>query len=420
MINQATLESHQESSPRRRAARLCTAVFVPALLAIAGCGPEPEDSGNTQDPVGTTTPGTTVPDMTPAPTTTNGSPMPSTPGTTPDMAGAPVAAAPDACLNTGTPDADGNLLLLAQSEHNYRFSSELELSLTSVAPNSDLSFDWSALTADFLGHQVDPLADIDTVAVILWALTPEEVKAKLNADELGASSSKGAVAIYTENLVTSGSTHAAPTTSPEEQPKSEDFSVVGGGELPHAELLARFDPTQWDPALHSYTVMAMEGGQLGQGVKMVHAFQLDPNSTNTEIVVTPQSTVLSYETSLTELMPVKMPVGVNNVLVDWSQMEMNALGRPFLQRSVDQVLVAKYTQTPAELEQEFLDLELIAQETYRGEVAAGEEMALTGLANDAGQPFTGITADGTWILALMCGRCGNPAPWYLTVLTPCQ
>ena len=38
--------------------------------------------------------------------------------------------------------------------------------------------------------------------------------------------------------------------------------------------------------------------------------------------------------------------------------------------------------------------------------------------DSAGNPFTGITSDGTWLVGLICGNCQNPAPWYLSVLVP--
>lgn len=408
MTHRATVQPASESFSYRRACLSRSLLILPLLLSLAGCGEEPNDPGMTPGPITT---GTTPTGATDAPTGT--SPVPTAPDTSVPPAGG-------ACLNTTPPNDDGNYVFVAQPANNYRFSSSLAVSLTQVAPNTDLTFDWSALTVDFLGHSVDPLADIDTVVVVLWALTPEQVTEKLNADELGAAFNKGAMVIYTQNMVTSGSTHAAPPATPEAEPQSEDFQVPGGGALPHHEVMGRFDPMEWDPATHSYTVLVQEGGELGKGVRMVHAFQLDPASTTTELAITPQSASLSYDTSLRELTPVSMPVGVNNVLVDWSEMTMNAFGRPFLPRSVDEVLVAKYTQTPEQLEGEFLDLELIADEMYRGAVAAGSTQALTGLAKEDGTPFAGISNDGTWILALMCSSCANPAPWYLTLLTPCQ
>jgi len=45
---------------------------------------------------------------------------------------------------------------------------------------------------------------------------------------------------------------------------------------------------------------------------------------------------------------------------------------------------------------------------------------LSTFTNESGQPFTGIDDTGTWVLALSCGDCRNPAPWYLTILEPCS
>ena len=44
-----------------------------------------------------------------------------------------------------------------------------------------------------------------------------------------------------------------------------------------------------------------------------------------------------------------------------------------------------------------------------------------GLKDAGGQAFTGVDATGVWILALSCSvYCSSPAPWYLTVLKPCD
>jgi hypothetical protein len=315
-------------------------------------------------------------------------------------------AASGACISEGGLDEDGLINLVAHPDNNYAFSSTVMVNSVATMPNTELFFDWSTLTSDFLGHAVDPYADIDTVALILWELTHEEMTEKLNTDDLTAKYAAAAIALYTENEVVSGSVF--------------DFQVAGGGELPRDELMPRLDPEQYDPATHTYALMAQTGGVLGQGVKMVQAFHMDPTSTNTEVNITPESTGLTYEVNMTDLMPVSIPSASTNILVEWSDMETTALGLDWKIRSIQEVMVAKYTQSPEELEGEFLDLELIADEMYRGEVVAGDEFVLSDLAEETtGAPFTGVTADGTWVLALVCTRCGNPAPWYLTRLQPC-
>jgi hypothetical protein len=33
---------------------------------------------------------------------------------------------------------------------------------------------------------------------------------------------------------------------------------------------------------------------------------------------------------------------------------------------------------------------------------------------------SGVTPDGTWVLALRCSTCANPAPRFLTLLEPVE
>jgi hypothetical protein len=196
--------------------------------------------------------------------------------------------------------------------------------------------------------------------------------------------------------------------------------VPGGGELPREELMARLDPTIFDPATTSYTVTPAKGTVLTEGAQMVAAIQLDPASTNQTVVVDSTSTTLSYAADLQTLTQLALPAGRSDITMDWSMMMTNAMGRTFKKRSINEVLIAQYlTLTPADLEARFLDLELIADKMYRGEVAAGDKLSLTGLTDTAGAPFTGIDANGTWIIALICGSCANPAPWFLSTLARC-
>ncbi len=316
-------------------------------------------------------------------------------------------------------DEDGNWVLLAKEANNYAFSSTIEVATTTVAANSELFFDWSALTTDFMGHGLDPMANIDMLSLIIWKLNHAEMQEKLNSDQLGASDTLGGsvIALYTEKARTDGSIF--------------DFNIPGSGPRPADEpedakvefqnqVLGRLNPAEIDPATHTYTIMAQEGYVLGEGVRMVQAFTLSETETNTQVAITPTSSTLTYNADLTSLTPVMMPAGVSNILVNWEEIETNALGREFEDRSIEEVMVAKYSLTPEQLQGEFLDLEYVHDEMYRGPVVAGEELVLSDLSDENGMPFTGITADGTWIVALVCGYCGNPAPWYITVVQACQ
>jgi hypothetical protein len=153
---------------------------------------------------------------------------------------------------------------------------------------------------------------------------------------------------------------------------------------------------------------------------MMQSFKLDPASTNTHVAMTDASTLLDYTVDFEQLQPTLVPAGQAAINVDWSSMSVNALGYEFKPIKITDVRVARYDETPVQLEARFLDLETLAKETFTGPVLEGTALSLDTLTNSAGQHFGGITAAGTWVLALECGECRNPAPWYMTVLKPCE
>ena len=114
-----------------------------------------------------------------------------------------------------------------------------------------------------------------------------------------------------------------------------------------------------------------------------------------------------------------VPGGTAALMLDWSQMQTNALGAQFKEGYVTSAVVGHYTQTPAELEAAFLDLDSIATATYRAAIDAGSVLDFTMLKDAGGAPFPGIDDSGTWLVGLFCGNCRNPAPWYMTILKTC-
>jgi hypothetical protein len=295
--------------------------------------------------------------------------------------------------------------ITANVVNNYSFSSTLSFPPITVQPDTELTFDWSSVTTDFLGHPIDPRTGVDSVNLMLWHLTQEELQTKLNADALAQRDLAVIASYYTDNMVTE-----APLFS---------FTSVGMPLTPEV-ILPYVSVSNYPPEDFTYTVMIAVGEELGQGTRMIQAFKLDPNSTNTRVSVTSTSTHLEYSVDMHSLQPTPVPAGTGAITIEWGAMTVNALGNEFYPTDITEALVAHYTQTPAELESQFLDLNLIHSGMWRGPVAAGTNISLSTFTNEQGQPFTGIDSSGTWIVALVCGSCRNPAPWYLSVLTPCS
>jgi hypothetical protein len=279
----------------------------------------------------------------------------------------------------------------------------------SVKPMSDLTFDWSGVTTDFIDHPVNVQTDISMVNILMWNLTLAELQTKLNADSL-AQMDLTVVPLTLNTSVDGGVVTSA------------DLFSFGFNGMPVTsdEVLPYFDPTMYDPSDHIYTIILASGTTVGQGARMIQSFVLDPTSTNTAVTVTDTSTTLMYTANLHSLQPTMIPAGTAAVTVDWSMLTTNALGNPFVAQNITNALVAHYTQTPAQLESQFLNLELIATDLYQGMIQSGTVVDFSMLQDSNGKTFPGIDSTGTWIVALQCGSCRNPAPWYLAILKPCN
>jgi hypothetical protein len=304
---------------------------------------------------------------------------------------------------SNTPSSSGANSLVASEAHNYAFTSTLTFPPIKVAPKSDLTLDWSAVSKDFLGHSLDNKKDLNTILVMMWKLTLDDLQTKLNADSL----KQRDLLVLPLQYTADGSGTSA---------KLLTFTNSGD---PSDELILSFlDPAGYPPAENTYTLMAATGNVLGEGTRMIQSFQVDPTSTNTKVSLTTDSTQLTYTANLHDLAPTLVAAGEKALTLDYSQLAKNALGSDWDASKITKALVGHYTQSPTELESKFLDLELIATKLYRGVITTGTKAILSNLKTDGGEGFPGIDGTGTWVVALQCGGCRNPAPWYLSILKP--
>jgi hypothetical protein len=293
--------------------------------------------------------------------------------------------------------------IIATEAQNYAFSSTITLPPVMVKPDSELTFDWRGVTRDLLGHCMNAQNDVDMVELGLWELNQTDLEDKLNADQLKQTDLGVIVNIETMKAKTSASLF--------------EFTSLGTPLSPD-QILPYMSAAAHPPADNTYTVMIATGIVLGQGTRGLQAFQLDPASTNTHVNLPNDSTQLVWNANLSALTAPTVPVGQPCINVDWSGMTVNALGLPFQPTDITEVLVGKYDETPQDLEKNFLDLEVIYEDIWRAEVLSGTSFNMANTTNAAGAPFPGIDGSSTWVMALVCGACANPAPWYLTVLKP--
>lgn len=319
----------------------------------------------------------------------------------------PSTGSPDG-TNTSCSAADAPIVLT--DDTNYSFSNSLSIEMTTLADNTDLLFDWSGVTTDFFGRPIDPANDIDVVLISLWNMTPSELKNNIEHDNLPLNVNVGAITTYPD-----GSYTAQTLTN---------FDLLGNP-LPEEDLWRFFDTSNPEFAYpqdtHTFMVVASTGTALGKGVRMLSMFNLDPGSQNTELFLTSESTQLDFSANLKQARPVRVPAATAELTFDWGEMTTNALGNEFHFTQITEAVVAHYpSQTLADLEAQFLDLEDLAEGWWAAEIPAGKSVDLATLVDDNGNAFQGIDDQGIWLLALFCtAGCNNPAPWSIAILEPC-
>jgi len=302
---------------------------------------------------------------------------------------------------------DGSIVLT--DELNYDFSSTLNISHTVLRGASpELVFDWSTLTTDLLQRPVDPVQDIDLVLLSLWELSQEELANQINNDTLDMAFNKGAAWVLPDGTYT--------------QAQLSSFGPMGEPAT-WDELLPYFnsDGVNYDPAAYTHMVMAQSGTDPGKNARMIGFFTLDSNSPETFYSITPTSTTLDYDVDLRGQEWIPAAVGNPALTINWEYVEENALGNDFSPARINTVVVAHYaSMNTCDLEEGFLQLQESADgwwEAHLDTVVYSYDLSLLTDAN--GATFPGIDNSGTWIVALFCGECANPAPWFMTVLQPC-
>ena len=308
--------------------------------------------------------------------------------------------------------------LVMNDDHNYRFDGTLDIAsqdvtvqIESCVDNTDndgdgdideldecidLTVDWSQITHDLQGHEMDPVADIDNVAMVIFRyLSQDEVEQKLSDNTLVQSD----IGLY-----------VSVETGDETSAIVSDFTLLGNEIGPHQFL---------EEDQGTYLMYLQKGNVVGVGVMMSQFFVPTASSSETTLNFSNDSTILDYQVFLEDLDPLTINEG-SDVEVDWSTLITNGLGQDFESADVDQVMLAYYADTTlSQLESEFLDIELLADEIFFLDIGNETSINLSDAESEMG-PFTGIDDSGMWLLALRCGSCANPAPLFLTTLELCQ
>ena len=131
--------------------------------------------------------------------------------------------------------------------------------------------------------------------------------------------------------------------------------------------------------------------------------------------------MLDFSADLASLTKLPVPMAGPWIL-DWRDITRDGQGSDVPFQKIDGVTIGFYAgMTVADLQARIFDIELIATTLWDVKLAGGRTADLATAKDRAtGAVFPGFASAGagTWMLALTCSKCQNPAPVLLTILEP--
>lgn len=98
------------------------------------------------------------------------------------------------------------------------------------------------------------------------------------------------------------------------------------------------------------------------------------------------------------------------VLLDWSALGADARGGALDTDALELARIEHFEQGLTELGAVFEERADLASAAWSAQVKGQSSVATSALLDAAGQPFSGFTPGGSWVLTLSCSGCGELAP----------
>lgn len=271
--------------------------------------------------------------------------------------------------------------------NNYSFTSSIESGSIPIASRTDLPVQWGDLAIDLQDRAVDPLVDVDVLTIAILSLGQQEALDAFVNDALLAS-----------DIVAYATCQPADGLS---EVMLSDFDFIGNPVIPEEHVT---------PGQGTWLLSATTNGN--PGARMLTFFDPQDGGPEDPIVLADDSASLSYTVDLSA----GTPMHIEGTKVDWSDLETDMRGLPIRLSEITRLSLAHYDEDLSEIEAHFLEIEDLAEETWQADFESTVSYDLGELVSDQGNSFNGVRGGGTWLFALRCMACSNPAPPFLVAL----
>lgn len=299
---------------------------------------------------------------------------------------------------TGDEDSvkGGTQDLVISDDMNYNYSGTLEFPSYEAKAYSAVTVDWSHLTKDILCHDLTP-PDVKHAGLSLFQhINHTDLEAGFVSDTVLQSDLTG----YVDAAITDSATSVL-----------LEQMTFAGTVVDVASLFAPTPDGSW--------LFNLAAGDEFDSDILIPAF-LEPSESSevTTVYLEDDCGIVNFDFDLQSLTKLDVDTTKGEWTLDWSGVLYTGHEDFIKPNAVNEVMVAHYASlTPADLESQFLDLEIIADNLWVESVNGGTAN-LSGLVDADGGAFPGFDTTGTWIIALRDTTSRNPAPLVLTVLNP--
>lgn len=276
-----------------------------------------------------------------------------------------------------------------QDAHNFTYETDLQFEVVEAQALADVCLDWSALSVDIQGHAFTEGIDEIRLAVF-GTLSYDEIRDGLASDQLQQSD----LSLYME---------CEPDGPDDTDCCLSEFGLLGS--YPGIDQYFEEGSGSW---LFTFDTEGVDGTRT-----MVLLIPTSESST-TLVEIDDETCSLDMDVDLSSSTRALVAGGTAELTLDWSALTRDGLGNELAHEKINELQLARYEASAEELAENFFDLKTLASETWSMSVAGETSASLTALEGDT--PFTGLSTEGTWLLALWCTVCENPVPKAIVIL----